>query len=79
MHPCPGNWMAFGRASVYSAQASHAFSAGIKCRHCNISKGYKDMASDIGIRHSKTRLDYGLQRGPQVGGQGILVILKSPN
>ena len=34
MYPCPGNWVAFGRAVVYYARASHAFSAGIKCRHC---------------------------------------------
>ena len=34
MHPCPGNWVAIGHAVVYFAQADHAFSAGIKCRHC---------------------------------------------
>ena len=33
MHPCPGNWVAIGRAVVYYAQAAHAFSAGIKCWH----------------------------------------------
>ena len=32
MHPCPGNWVAV----VYFAQAIHAFSAGIKCRHCKL-------------------------------------------
>ena len=35
MHPYPGNWVAIGRAVVYYAWATHAFSAGIKCRHCN--------------------------------------------
>ena len=34
MHPCPGNWVAIGRAVVYYARADQAFSAGIKCRHC---------------------------------------------
>ena len=33
MHPCPGNWVAIGRAVVYSARAAHAFSAGTKCQH----------------------------------------------
>ena len=33
--------MAIGRAVVYSARAAHAFSAGIKCRHCMLqSKCY---------------------------------------
>ena len=36
MHPCPGNWIAIGRAVVYYARAAHSFSAGIKCRHCRI-------------------------------------------
>ena len=36
MHPCPGNWVAKRRVVVYYyAQAAHAFSAGIKCWHCN--------------------------------------------
>ena len=34
MRPCPGNWVAIGRAVVYHARAAQAFSAGIKCRHC---------------------------------------------
>ena len=34
MHPCPGNWVEFGRAVVYYARSDQAFSAGIKCRHC---------------------------------------------
>ena len=34
MHPCPGNQVAIGSAFVHYAQAAHAFSAGIKCRHC---------------------------------------------
>ena len=34
MHPWPENWMAIGRAVVYSARATHVFIAGIKCRHC---------------------------------------------
>ena len=35
MHQCPGKWVAIGRAVVYYARAAHAFSAGIKCRHCS--------------------------------------------
>ena len=31
MHPCPGNWVAIGRAVVYYARVAHALSAGIKC------------------------------------------------
>ena len=34
MHPYPGNWVAIGRAVVYYVWASHAFNAGINCRHC---------------------------------------------
>ena len=34
MHPCPGNWVAIGHAVVYHDRAAHAFSSGIKCRHC---------------------------------------------
>ena len=34
MHPCPGNWMAIGRAVVYYDRAVQAFSAVTKCRHC---------------------------------------------
>ena len=37
MHP--GNWVAIKRAVVYCAQAAHAFSAGIKCRHCRRKDG----------------------------------------
>ena len=29
MHPCPGNWVPFGRAVMYG-RAAHALSAGIK-------------------------------------------------
>ena len=36
MHPCPGNWVAIGRAVEYYALATHAFSAGMKCRHCTL-------------------------------------------
>ena len=36
MHP--GNWVAIKRAVVYYAQA-HAFSAGIKSRHCRCKDG----------------------------------------
>ena len=35
MHPCPGNWVAIGRAVMYLARAAKIFSAGFKCRHCN--------------------------------------------
>ena len=34
MHPCPGNRVAIGRAVLYYARTAHAYSAGIKCRHC---------------------------------------------
>ena len=34
MHPCPWCWVTIGHAVVYCAQTAHAFSAGIKCRHC---------------------------------------------
>ena len=34
MHPCLGNCVAIGRAVVHYDRAAHAFSAGIKCRHC---------------------------------------------
>ena len=34
MHPCPGKWVAIGRVVVYYARVAHAFSAGIKYRHC---------------------------------------------
>ena len=34
-HPYPGNRVAIGLTVVYYAQAAHAFSAEIKCRHCN--------------------------------------------
>ena len=46
IHPSPRNWVTIGRAVVYYAWAAHAFSAGIKCRHCilnediDISKRY---------------------------------------
>ena len=32
--PCSGDLVAIGRAVMYYARASHAFSAGIKCRRC---------------------------------------------
>ena len=35
MHPCPGNWVAFGHWVVYYVLTTHAFSAEIKCRHCS--------------------------------------------
>ena len=34
IHPCPGNWVAVGRAVEYISRAALAFSAGIKCQHC---------------------------------------------
>ena len=34
MHPCLITKVAIRRAFVYYAQAVHALSAGIKCRHC---------------------------------------------
>ena len=36
MHPYSGNWVSMGHAVVYYVRAAHAFSAGIKCRHCRI-------------------------------------------
>ena len=41
MHPCPGNWVVNGRAVVYYDRAAQAFSAGIKCRHCNTYMHYQ--------------------------------------
>ena len=37
-HPFPGNWVSIRHAVMYYAQAAHAFSAGIKCRHCRWNK-----------------------------------------
>ena len=34
----PNAWVAIGHAVVYHAWATHAFSAGIKCRHCLLRK-----------------------------------------
>ena len=34
MHPCRGDWVIIGRVVGHYARAAHAFSAGIKCRHC---------------------------------------------
>ena len=36
-HPYPREWFADGRAVVYYARVAHAFSAGIKCRHCMLA------------------------------------------
>ena len=41
MHPWPGNYVAIGRAVVYCARAAHAFSSGIRCRHCIASMQLK--------------------------------------
>ena len=38
VHPCPENYVAIGRAVVYYELAAHAFSAGIKCRHCSLQE-----------------------------------------
>ena len=38
MHPFPGNLVATGHAVMYYACGAHAFSAGIECQHCSISK-----------------------------------------
>ena len=38
MHPCPGNWVAIGRAVVYYARAAQAFDARIKCQPCILRK-----------------------------------------
>ena len=40
-HPCPGKWVAIRCAVVYYARAAHAFSAGIKCRHCSLTAWIK--------------------------------------
>ena len=50
MHPCLGNWVAIGRVVVYYAQASQAFSAGIKWRHC-MRIIAKTLASHLMIFH----------------------------
>ena len=34
-----GNWVAINHSLVYYAQAAHAFSAGIKNRHCRCKDG----------------------------------------
>ena len=34
VHPRPGNRVAIRSTVVYYSRAAHAFSAGIKCRHC---------------------------------------------
>ena len=38
VHQCPRNWMEIGRAVVYYAWSDQALSAGIKCRHCTLSR-----------------------------------------
>ena len=50
MHPCLGNCVATRHAVVYHARTAHAFSAGIKCRHCSpsISVGYISMEGQGG-------------------------------
>ena len=45
MHPYPGNWVAIALAVVYYAWAAHAFSAGIKCRHCSLDRSSKEAES----------------------------------
>ena len=43
--------MAIGRAVVYYARAAHAFSAGIKCRHCSdFGIPYLGLGLGLGIR-----------------------------
>ena len=37
MHPFPEKWVAISHVAVYHASLVHAFSAGIKCKHCSIS------------------------------------------
>ena len=36
-HPCTGNWMVIGRTVVYNARAAHAYSAGLKGKHCRLN------------------------------------------
>ena len=38
MHLYLGHWVTIKRAVVYHARSAHAFSAGIKCRHCTYVK-----------------------------------------
>ena len=45
MQLCPGKLVAIGHAVVYFAQATHAFSAGIKCRHCITSNKLQNISS----------------------------------
>ena len=34
VHPCPGFWVATGRAVVYYAHDAHRFNADIECGYC---------------------------------------------
>ena len=36
MHSYPGTWVALGYVVAYFARTAHAFSAGTKCRNCNV-------------------------------------------
>ena len=56
MHPCPGNWVAIGRAVVYYARGDQAFSAGIKCRHCS-HKTYDYDYWNVDYLHVSNRIE----------------------
>ena len=49
MHLCPGTWMAIERAVVYYARAAHAFSAGIKCRHCTSKDSFSTFTTFVPV------------------------------
>ena len=59
MHPCPGNWLAIGRAVAYHARAYRAFSAGIKCKHCKSLTDDDKLNSTIqdGIEGNKSNME----------------------
>ena len=55
MHSCPGIRLAIGRAVVYHARAAHAFSAGIRCRHCRVYTEVKLVNAMNGQKISKQK------------------------
>ena len=48
-----GNWVAIGRVVVYYAKKAHAFSAGIKCRHCRMYFLTRSQSTQAGDRGKK--------------------------
>ena len=54
MHPCPGSWVAIGRAVVYYGGASQAFSVEIKRWHCISLRHIVKVKHQYDISHDKT-------------------------